>query len=67
MKRQFRNANIGLAFGLTTLAIGFAVFHDSEAAMELLAMGAFALAMGVFVLLVWRDERTRRQRKGSRP
>jgi hypothetical protein len=59
MKRIFRNANIGVAFGALVLAVGFALLHDDEGAVELLALGAFAVVMGVYLFLERRDDRVR--------
>lgn len=62
MKRGIRNGNIGIASGVIVLAIGFTFVHGNEEAMELLAIGAFAVVMGVSILLNRRDERARARR-----
>lgn len=64
MKRSFRNANIGLATSVAVLIVGTIIFHDSESAMEALALLALVVAFGVLFFLEWRDERT--HGKGSR-
>lgn len=64
MKRSFRNANIGLATSVVVLSVGTILFHDSEGAMEALALVTLVVAFGVLFFLEWRDERT--QDKSSR-
>jgi hypothetical protein len=64
MKRTFRNANIGIVSGAIVLAIGFVLFHDNDGAMEVLALGAFAVVMSVFLFFERRD---RTPSKGARP
>lgn len=59
MKRIFRNANIGIAFGALVLAVGFPLLYDDEGAVELLALGAFAVVMSVYLFLERRDDRAR--------
>jgi hypothetical protein len=61
MKRSFRNANIGLAASVVVLVVGVVLLHDSESAIEVLALFAFGVAMGVLFFLDWRDERARRK------
>jgi hypothetical protein len=64
MKRTFRNANIGIASGAAVLVVGFALLHGNEGAMEVLALGAFAVVMSVYLFLQRRDDRARS--KGAR-
>jgi uncharacterized MnhB-related membrane protein len=59
MKRTFRNANIGIASGAAVLAVGFALLHGNDGAMEVLALGAFAVVMSVYLFLERRDDRAR--------
>jgi hypothetical protein len=61
MKRSFRNANFGIASSVAVLVVGTILFYDNEGAMELLALFAFAVAMGVLFFLDWRDERAQRK------
>jgi hypothetical protein len=61
MKRLFRNANIGLAIGVTFLIVGFVFLYKSEEALNALAVGSFAVFMGVFLALNIRDDRARRK------
>lgn len=62
MKRGIRNANIGLAVAAAVLTVGFIFLHGNDGAMELLALGVFAVGMGVSILLDRRDERARARR-----
>jgi quinol-cytochrome oxidoreductase complex cytochrome b subunit len=61
MKRSFRNANIGIASSVVVLIVGTILFYDNDGAMELLALFAFGVAMGVLFFLDWRDERAQRK------
>jgi len=58
MKRSLRNANIGIASSIVVLVVGTVFFHDSEGAMEALAIVTTVVAFGVLFFLEWRDERT---------
>ena len=62
MKRSLRNANIGIAWGAVVLVVGTFFFHDSEGAMEVLALVATVLTFGVLFFLEWRDERAQGKR-----
>lgn len=62
LSRLFRNANIGLAVGLTVLVVGFFPARHSEVATTVLGLAMFAISMGVYLGLSIRDERARRRR-----
>jgi hypothetical protein len=62
-KREFRKANIGIGWGVFILLVGFIPLHGSDAAMQALAAGAFAVAMAVPFFLDWREEREQGSRK----
>jgi hypothetical protein len=61
--RLFRNANVGLAIGVTVLIAGFYPARHSEVAVTALCLAMFVISMGVFFVLSVRDERARRKRK----
>jgi len=46
---------------VAVLIVGTILFYDNEGAMELLALFAFGVAMGVLFFLDWRDERAQRK------
>lgn len=59
--RLFRNANVGLAVGITVLVVGFYPARHSEVAITALGLAMFVISMGVFFALSIRDERARRK------
>ena len=59
--RLFRNANVGLAVGITVLIVGFFPARHSEVAITALGLAMFAISFGVFLALSVRDERARRK------
>lgn len=61
--RLFRNANIGLAIGITVLIVGFYPARHSEVAITALGLTMFAISMGVFFVLSVRDGLARRKDK----
>jgi hypothetical protein len=62
--RLFRNANIGVAVGITVLVVGFYPARHSEVAITALGLAMFAISMGVFFVLSVRDGLARREDKG---
>lgn len=59
--RLFRNANVGLAVGVTVLVVGFYPARHSEVAITVLCLAMFVISMAVFFVLSIRDERARRK------
>jgi hypothetical protein len=55
-----RNANIGLAVGLTVLFVGAFLLRHSEGALQILVLATFIIAFGTFHFL---DEREKRRSK----
>jgi hypothetical protein len=62
MNRRFKNANIGIAAMVILLMLGLVVLPDSERATGAFGIGAFAVGMGVYFFLDWRDERAQGKR-----
>lgn len=65
MKRQFRNANIGLAVGAIVLIGGAILFRGNGDAYSATTVASFIIATAVCFGLIIRDERA--GRKDSRP
>lgn len=61
MKRQFRNANIGLAVGAIVLIGGAVLFHGNDDAYSATTVASFIIGMAVCFGLIIRDERAGRK------
>lgn len=67
LSRLFRNANVGLAVGLTVLVLGFFPARHSEVATTALGLAMFTISMGIYLGLSIRDERARKRRTPRSP
>ena len=61
MKRLIRNAHVGILVGMILLIVGFWPVRESEDAIGALGIAAFFTALGVYLALNIRDERTRKR------